>query len=194
MVPRHDVKNPFQWEYVRFNLPGTPDYDPILPWVAKIRVDGTLATEFFIYVDDERITALGEDEVWEVIRRISSIAGYLGIQDAARKRCAPSVHAGTWAGSMVYIDGQYVGTYIDQAKWDKAKSHLDWIKHQIENCDVSTNSKLLPKVINHKELDRRRGFLAYVSRTYPAMVPCLKGIHQTLAIAGGAIGMKTDGN
>ena len=33
---------------------------------------------------------------------------------------------------------------------------------------------------NHKELERRTGFLVYVSRTYPSMVPYLKGIHQTL--------------
>ena len=78
-------------------MPGTPEYDPTLPWVAKIRVGGTLATEFFIYVDDVRIKVLGEDGVWEAIRRISSIADYLGIQDAAKKRRAPSVHAGACA-------------------------------------------------------------------------------------------------
>ena len=81
---------------------------------------------------------------------------------------------------MVYIDGQYVGTHVNQAKWDKAKSHLVWFKHQIEDYDVGTKLKSLPKGINHKELERSRDFLVYVSRTYPIMVPYLKGIHQTL--------------
>ena len=32
----------------------------------------------------------------------------------------------------------------------------------------------------HKSLERKRGFLIYVTRTYPSMVPYLKGIHLTL--------------
>ena len=34
--------------------------------------------------------------------------------------------------------------------------------------------------MNFKEMERRRGFLLYVTRTYPSMVPYLKGIHLTL--------------
>jgi hypothetical protein len=36
------------------------------------------------------------------------------------------------------------------------------------------------RVLNHRELKRKRGFLIYVTQTYPAMIPYLKGIHQTL--------------
>ncbi len=32
----------------------------------------------------------------------------------------------------------------------------------------------------HKELLADRGFLVYVTRTYPAMVPYLKGLHLTI--------------
>jgi hypothetical protein len=34
--------------------------------------------------------------------------------------------------------------------------------------------------IPHKELESCRGFLVYVTRTYGAMVPYLKGVHHTL--------------
>ena len=34
--------------------------------------------------------------------------------------------------------------------------------------------------LSHKELQSDRGFLVYVTRTYPAMVPYLKGFHLTL--------------
>jgi hypothetical protein len=34
--------------------------------------------------------------------------------------------------------------------------------------------------LDHKTLERRRGFLLYVTRTYPAMVLYLKGMHLTL--------------
>jgi hypothetical protein len=33
--------------------------------------------------------------------------------------------------------------------------------------------------LSHKELLSDRGFLVYVTRTYPAMVPSLKGFHLT---------------
>jgi len=39
----------------------------------------------------------------------------------------------------------------------------------------SQNGELL-----HKSLENKRGFLIYVTRTYPSMVPYLKGIHLTL--------------
>ena len=34
--------------------------------------------------------------------------------------------------------------------------------------------------MNFKELERMRGFLIYVSRTYTAMTPYFKGLHQTI--------------
>jgi hypothetical protein len=34
--------------------------------------------------------------------------------------------------------------------------------------------------LGFKDLEKKRGFLIYVTRTYPSMVPYLKGIHQTL--------------
>eukprot|EP00956_Cyclotella_meneghiniana_P024771 scaffold50352_cov40-Cyclotella_meneghiniana.AAC.1 len=49
---RKDVSNPFQWDKVVLNLPGSEHYDPRLPWVFKLRKDGSIASEAFIYVDD----------------------------------------------------------------------------------------------------------------------------------------------
>jgi hypothetical protein len=43
----------------------------------------------------------------------------------------------------------------------------------------------------HKELLPDRGFLVYVTRTYPAMVPYLKGFHLTIEMWRG--GRDTDG-
>jgi len=33
---------------------------------------------------------------------------------------------------------------------------------------------------NHKDLEQKRGFLVYITRTYPSLTPFLKGIHLTL--------------
>jgi hypothetical protein len=34
--------------------------------------------------------------------------------------------------------------------------------------------------LNHKQLERRRGFIVYVAQAYPSLVPYLKGMHLTL--------------
>ena len=34
--------------------------------------------------------------------------------------------------------------------------------------------------LDFRKLERDRGYLVYISRTYRSMVPYLKGIHQTL--------------
>jgi hypothetical protein len=43
----------------------------------------------------------------------------------------------------------------------------------------------MPK-LSHKELLSDRGFLVYVTRTYPAMVPYLKGFHLTIEMWQGS--------
>lgn len=179
---RHSPDNPLRWDFVRLNLPGSKDYDPTLPWVSKVRSDGFIASDFFIYVDDCRSTSPSLYEAWQTLRRISSMLGYLGIQDAARKRRPPTQRPGAWAGSMVYLDKENVGVYISHDKWNKVKSHLDWISSEIKqlNLNLSGQSKIDAPGINHKELERKRGFLVYASRTYPSMTPYLKGIHHTL--------------
>ncbi|CAJ1954083.1 unnamed protein product [Cylindrotheca closterium] len=45
----------------------------------------------------------------------------------------------------------------------------------VEELDTSVSGTL-----KYKPLERKRGFLIYVMRTYPMMVPYLKGIHLTL--------------
>ena len=47
-----DTTNPFQWSEVKLNLPGSKKYDPMWPWVYKLRMDGNLECKVYIYVDD----------------------------------------------------------------------------------------------------------------------------------------------
>jgi hypothetical protein len=50
-----------------------------------------------------------------------------------------------------------------------------------EDKELSKNHRLCPAgQLPHKEAELYRGFLVYMSRTYPAMVPYLKGIHLTI--------------
>lgn len=51
---RTDVDNVFRWVKVILNTLGVDLYDPSLPWVYKVREDGSIATNAFWYIDDCR--------------------------------------------------------------------------------------------------------------------------------------------
>ena len=58
--------NPFQWESVWLNLPGSKGYDPCVSWISKLRADGRVACNLFTFVDDKRVTAgPDEDLTWQ---------------------------------------------------------------------------------------------------------------------------------
>jgi len=162
--------NPFEWDYVKLNLPGNDAYNPSKPRVYKIRKDGKIAGDLFVYIDDLRITGVSEESCWEGAHQVSSRMSWLGMQDAPRKRRRPSLEPGAWAGTVVHSSKGEVSVLIGQKKWDKTKLWIDWMSEHVEDEDG----------MDHKELERCRGFLVYVSRTYRPMKPYLRGIHKTI--------------
>ena len=52
---RDCLLNHFQWGHTKLNLTGEKFYIPKLPWVIKVRSDGLLSSEFFIYEYGGRI-------------------------------------------------------------------------------------------------------------------------------------------
>jgi hypothetical protein len=82
--------NPFHWNRIRENLPGSQDYDPTFPWIAKIRKDGRLVADIHQYVNNLRLTAPDKELAWKISSRVAKICSWLGLQDAARKRREPS--------------------------------------------------------------------------------------------------------
>ena len=170
---RHAQDNAFRWDRVRMNLPGSTKYDPSLPWVSKIRVtDGKMAADLFIYVDDARLTAPSKEECWKATRQAASTANSLGIQEAARKKRWGSKNPGAWAGSIVETTEEGVYVTVSQEKWDKCRRYIGEIVGELKQSRDDT--------LEFKPLERKRGFLIYVTGTFPSMVLYLKGIHQTL--------------
>ena len=167
---RTDEKNVFHWEKVVMNLPGSAQYNPNKPWVYKARPDGKIAAELFSYIDDYRTTGPSRSECWLACHRVGCMFTWFGIQDAARKRREASQTPGAWAGTIIHTDLDRVTLLVTQKKWDKTKTWLSWLR---ENTDGK-------EVINFKDLERCRGFLIYVSRTYRSFVPYLRGIHKTI--------------
>ena len=149
---RTDQNNPYQWERVELNLPGSEDYDPTLPWVMKVRIDGHLACEIYVYVDDCRITGWSKLECWRAARRLSGILNFLGCQDAFRKRTEPVVEAGPWSGGVTSTAGMVLVT-VTIEKWKKTRALVEELNQLIQE--------------DSRKLPRKR----YVARTYKWMNP-----------------------
>ncbi len=168
--------NPFQWNHIHLNLPGTKGYNPCLSWLSKIQLDGRVACDIFTFVDDERVNGRSKELTWHTSHVLASKQSYLGIPDARRKAWPCSRQPGAWAGAIVYVVpllGVCVLTSIK--KWAKLRAILKkWWDL------ISTGKKVNEIRLPHKELLSDQGFLVYVTRTYPAMVPYLKGFHLTI--------------
>jgi len=166
--------NPFQWNHVRLNLPGTKGYDPgTTCWISKQREDGRIACDVFTFVDDEHILGLDDELAWQASHTFASKQSYLGLQDAGRKTHPCSKTCVAWVGVIVHI--------TSKEKWLKMRAILEKWEAALAVGD--------PKLV-HKELLADRAFL-YVMRTYPALVPYLKGFHLTIKMWWG--GRDVDG-
>jgi hypothetical protein len=174
---RHLKSNVFRWSYVEANLPGALSYTPGRAWCSKRREDGTLAADIHSYVDDGRETGGSYDDAWLASTQVGKGTAHLGCQDAARKRRAPALEPGAWAGASVSATDTDVYKSVTQERWDKLKSRLSWIS---EHYDGSRWGVAQRPLMDHDELERIRGFLVYVARTYKALMPYLKGVHLTL--------------
>jgi hypothetical protein len=168
---RFDTSNPFQWKIVKLNLPGTENYDPTGSWIIKMRDDGLIACELFTFVDDERVSGPTEELTWQAAHVMAARQAYLGIQDAARKAGKCSQQPRAWAGAVVHVDeDKGVCVLTSEEKWSKMKGIvLKW----------SDRLKAGVTELDHKELLSDRGFMVYVTRAYPPLIPYMKGFHLT---------------
>jgi hypothetical protein len=166
-----DPSNPFYYYAVRLNLPGDPSYNPRLAKVSKLDSrTGTTAGDMLTYVDDTRTTGRSSSHCWAVSHRTSTRLCYLGMQDALRKRTLPSQRAGAWTGSLTQTPSSGIVVSCTQEKWTRARQYISDLQTTLQDGGH----------FDHKDLERKRGFLVYVARTYPSLMPFLKGIHLTL--------------
>ena len=83
----------------------------------KVRVDGHLASEVFIYVDDGLIIAQLELVCWQVENMFFSICNSLGIQYASRKQIKTSLTPGPWVVTVVHTSNKEVVITVTRVKW-----------------------------------------------------------------------------
>ena len=115
---RWDRSNPFHWERVIYNMHGTNGYQPGLLWVIKVRFEGHLECEVYVYMDDGRVTNHCRELCWVTGRRFTSVCSNCGVQDAARKWTFSADGPGSWAGTVCHTSGgEIIGT-VSQEKWE----------------------------------------------------------------------------
>ena len=146
-------------------MSGSEDYDPSVPWISKLRHDGTIAVDVHVYIDDVRITGQSKDLVWKAGSRVAKLCSYYGLQDAPRKLREPSQTPGAWAGSVVAtVDGTVI-KFVTGERWIKTQRCIRWIANKLgvagdhwnvglpadEDAGMIPNGK-----IPHKQADRIR--------------------------------------
>ncbi len=171
---RMEKGNPLRWDKVILNLPGDPSYDPAKPRVYKWNSEtNSIAGSFGTYVDDIRTQHQSEKLCRDVTRRVASGVGYLGQQDAPRKRRWASQRPGAWSGAICFsVKGEGLYVSCSQEKWDKGKRLIEELYQSV----VVRKEKWLDR----KTLEKHVGFLVHLSRTFPALFPYLKGIYLTM--------------
>jgi len=167
-----DSQNVFRWDTVRMNCPGSDSYDASKPWVSKVReVDGQIASDFVSFVDDFRPSGPSSKEAWQAARRVAAGLNYLGIQEASRKRRDSSQRPGAWIGGVVSTSDGRVLVTISEKKWKKALLMMD---------EVITMVEKEPQRLDRKRLEQIRGYLGYITRTFPCSVPYMIGMHLSI--------------
>ena len=170
-----EVTNPFRWDSVKMNLPGSEDYNPALPRVTKWNERANaIACDCKFFCDDFRVIGLTKELTKAATHRLETTMSYLGIQDATRKRRAITQTPGEWTGSIV-LSVKDVGVFVtvSKKKWNRARTIIDkW-------AALLNKSEELP-MLTHSELESDVGFLIHLSMSYPMIKPFLRGFYLTL--------------
>ena len=173
MVNRKSKLDPLRWDLIRLNLPGDLTYDPSLPTVMSWNEDvNRFAGDMVALVDDLRLSGFSIENAWAVARHILSRLQYLSIQDAPRKRRPPSQSPDAWAGTIFKITPEKISISLSQSKWDRGRK-------MVLNLHSQFNVNERPW-LDHKDLERKRGFLGHLAMCYGSLVPFMKGFHLTI--------------
>jgi putative hemolysin len=89
------------------------------------------------------------------MQKNGSTLSFLGLQEAHRKYRSGSMTHGPWAGYMAYTNEGELCVLIAKNKCDKGKGNIRDLVFRTKKS----------RWLDHKELERGRGFLIYLSGT-----------------------------
>jgi hypothetical protein len=122
----------------------------------------------------------GVNQLFECSAFELSVHGANGVHEA----CTLISKAASWAGTVVHTTNYMVAVMVTEMHWIKTRTIIRRIEDEMtvsKQCrECEGGGQRLNQGIGHTSLESDRGFLIYVSQTYPSMVPYLKGIHLTL--------------
>jgi hypothetical protein len=151
------------------------DYDPTMPRLYKWNAMGkVIAMDIKWFMDDLRGIGANEELIQKGIHKLESTMSYLGIQDATRKRRKHGQHVGEWVGA-ISVAVKDVGLFktVSEKKWERAQGIIS------ELLDPFKEASDRP-ALNHKELERKTGFLVHLSMVFDEIAPFLKGLYLTM--------------
>ncbi len=162
---------------MKINLPGSTNYDPREPWIARYdAIKNKVAGGFQSYVDDIRSQNETQHSCETTTHCIASKINYLGQQDAPRKRRSITQCPGAWAGAVVCSEpGVGLFASVSQEKWSKARDIVFKWYHAGAKFEGKEGW-----YIDRKELERDTGFLVHFTMTFDNFKPFLKGFYNTL--------------
>ena len=163
-----DHNNRLRYDEVKINAPGSPGFNPALPYVYKWdALNMRIAGEILAYVDDLRAIGYSWEEAWRIARQVASRFQMLGVQDAARKRRLAN---GPWAGGMFSTEHGKITKTVTSVKWLKGKQMLD----ELTSLKAKTH-------LSYKRMEQIRGFFCHLCMVFDTLTPYLKGFHLALA-------------
>ena len=121
----HLGRNGMTPNHFDLNLPGSTSYTPSRAWITKQQIDGSLASDIRVFIDDKRLVGSGQTEVREAGHQCSNRESYMGIQDALQKwrLTGGTCTLGAWAGAVVHVEPtRGVLVLTSQEKWDRMKN------------------------------------------------------------------------
>jgi hypothetical protein len=156
-----DEENVFQWSHLAVNLPGNEGYIPGDPWIAKLRMDGTIAVDVHSHVDDERVTGSTNNLTWGGSSKLAKLRAHLGLQHAAGKHQEPSQEPGPWARVVIHSrPGEAVCKLVTQMRWDRTKRFLGDIRTLYDEGQALVEKPGDPVMLDREST---QGFLVYVA-------------------------------
>ena len=116
MAIRKDEANPLYWDSLVQNCPGTNKYDPSMPrlyiWDSKQQVVTAACNNF---VDDPRSVPATQKLARDATHCVDTVMGYLGLQEATRKRSTNSQTTGEWTG-YITLSLENVGLFVTMSE------------------------------------------------------------------------------
>jgi hypothetical protein len=118
------------------------------------------------------------------MRRVGFQLNHHALHHTIKKRHRAAQDGGPWTGTVIHTKKYRVSAMVTEKLWIKTQTIIRRLVDEMissrKGSEQDNGSPRSNQLVEHKALESDRGFLIYVSKTYPSMVPYLKGIHLTL--------------